>query len=214
MAQFAFFYDQSRCNGCKTCQMACKDFHDMSPERTFVRVIEFETVDGEWKADDSGCYAAPALTSYFHQLSCNHCDDPACVKACPKGACTKDPDTGIVFIDPEICTGVKACAKACPYAQPTPAEDGNRCEKCDGCKDRLAEGLLPLCVEACPQRALTCGDAKDVPEGYERAKFAPLPDPEETHPNFYVKPCRNALPFDSDAGWIANKPEVNAPEEN
>ena len=31
--QYGFFIDSSRCTGCKTCELACKDFKDLGPER-------------------------------------------------------------------------------------------------------------------------------------------------------------------------------------
>jgi molybdopterin-containing oxidoreductase family iron-sulfur binding subunit len=33
-------------------------------------------------------------------------------------------------------------------------------EKCNFCEERLAEGKLPACVEACKQSALTFGELK------------------------------------------------------
>lgn len=30
--QYGFFIDSSRCTGCKTCELACKDFKDLGPE--------------------------------------------------------------------------------------------------------------------------------------------------------------------------------------
>jgi len=80
--------------------------------------------------------------------------------------------------------------------------------KCDGCADRVAEGLAPMCVEACPMRALTFGDASEVPDGFERADIAPLPSASETEPNLYILPARNAKPADDKSGWVANLSET------
>ncbi|STH72938.1 anaerobic dimethyl sulfoxide reductase subunit B [Escherichia coli] len=30
--QYGFFIDSSRCTGCKTCELACKDYKDLTPE--------------------------------------------------------------------------------------------------------------------------------------------------------------------------------------
>ena len=37
-----------------------------------------------------------------------------CVKACPFGAITTNPETGLVEVDPDKCTACGACVKACP----------------------------------------------------------------------------------------------------
>ena len=37
-----------------------------------------------------------------------------CVQACPFGAITTNPETGLVEVDPDKCTACGACVKACP----------------------------------------------------------------------------------------------------
>ena len=43
---FGFFFDNTRCTGCKTCEMACKDYRDLGAEAVFRRVIDYE--GGTW----------------------------------------------------------------------------------------------------------------------------------------------------------------------
>ena len=40
-ANYGFFFDQSLCTGCKACQIACKDKHDLSVGVNWRRVVEY-----------------------------------------------------------------------------------------------------------------------------------------------------------------------------
>ena len=40
-----FFFDNARCTGCRTCVMACKDYHDHGPDEGFRRVLDYEGGD-------------------------------------------------------------------------------------------------------------------------------------------------------------------------
>ena len=42
-------------------------------------------------------------------------------------------------------------------------------EKCNFCEERLSQGLLPACVEACKEKALVFGDLKDPESEIRRA---------------------------------------------
>ncbi len=47
----------------------------------------------------------------YVSMSCNHCDEPACVTNCPVGAYTKDEKTGLVVQDHEKCIGCQTCVQ-------------------------------------------------------------------------------------------------------
>ena len=47
MKQYGFFIDISRCTGCKTCTLACKDYKELGPNQNFRRVYEY--TGGNWK---------------------------------------------------------------------------------------------------------------------------------------------------------------------
>ena len=111
MTQYGFYFDSSRCTGCKTCELVCKDYHDLGPDILFRRIYDFE--GGSWEKTPEGAWNKTAF-NYHLAVSCNHCDSPACVENCPTGAMRKDAETGLVNADPEVCIGCGTCATVCP----------------------------------------------------------------------------------------------------
>lgn len=203
MTQYGFHFDATRCTGCKTCEAACRDYHDLKPDQTFRHVYEIE--GGGWKRSDSGAWTTDSYT-YYTAFSCQHCDNPACTEVCPTGAMHKD-ENGIVAVDEHRCIGCGYCAMACPYDNPKVDREAGHSAKCDGCKSRVAEGRDPICVEACSMRALSFAPVDKLPEG-ERANVAPLPAADLTEPNLYIVPCASAKPAGSTDCRVANKLEV------
>ena len=158
MTQYGFYFDSTRCTGCRTCEMACKDYKDLPETIAFRKVYDYE--GGSWTDAGDGIYTTDTF-AYHVSLACNHCAMPACMAKCPSGAIEKDGKTGLVHIDQEKCTGVGACVTSCPYNVPI-LDDAKKAQKCDGCADRVAEGLNPICVDSCPLRALEWGDIEEL----------------------------------------------------
>lgn len=52
MTQLGFFVDVSKCSGCKTCAVACKDAHNLPVGMNFRKVHEY--AGGNWKLE-TGC---------------------------------------------------------------------------------------------------------------------------------------------------------------
>jgi anaerobic dimethyl sulfoxide reductase subunit B (iron-sulfur subunit) len=67
-------------------------------------------------------------------------------------------------------------------------EDGSKAEKCNFCADRLANKEAPVCVAACPMRALDYGVFKDLSLRPGTTLNAPhLPDGSQTTASLVVK---------------------------
>lgn len=185
MSQYGFYIDLVKCTGCKTCVIACKDAHSLPVGTNYRKVIEF--VEGDWKKDANGAWLQD-VRGYYVPIACNECADPACVKVCPTKAHFKRESDGLVLIDEEKCIGCGACAQACPYGAPVLDETAHKMHKCDACADRLAQGLLPICVEACPQRAIEFGEISELRKKYgENADIAPLPSSNTTKPSLVIR---------------------------
>ncbi|OGP84223.1 MAG: hypothetical protein A2Z08_01310 [Deltaproteobacteria bacterium RBG_16_54_11] len=162
--KLAFYFNDARCTGCYACVVACKDWHDIPPGPVFFRRVV---------VTEQGHY--PRVAVRFVSTACHHCDKPLCISACPAGAISKRAQDGIVVVDSELCLGRESCGGACLVACPSDApqfgaEPNARMQKCDLCCDRWAEGKKPICVEACPMRALDAGDQDTLESSYGRVK--------------------------------------------
>jgi Fe-S-cluster-containing hydrogenase component 2 len=83
-------------------------------------------------------------------ITCRHCEDPACVTACPKEALSQEEKTGVIMVDEEKCNGCSWCIEACPFGAMMLHPKKKVVTTCDNCKD-LGE---PQCVKWCPEEAL------------------------------------------------------------
>lgn len=205
MTQYAFYFDSSRCTGCKTCELACKDFKDLDKTVAFRKVYDYE--GGSWQVNGNGTATTNAYV-YHVSMSCNHCDNPACVHVCPTGAMHKDEKTGLVSVDADRCIGCGYCHMACPYNAPKVDRKVGHSVKCDGCAERIAAGKKPVCVGACPLRALDFGTVEEMSARGQRAEIAPLPEASYTKPNLYIQSTPDAKPVDNRDGVVANPAEV------
>ncbi len=175
MAEKVELIDVSKCIGCRSCQVACKQWNKLpagSPANTgtyqnppdlqantwtLVRFREISQKDGK-------------VRWIFWKDGCMHCTDATCVKLCPAGARVR-LDYGAVGTDDEKCIGCQSCVVACPFNKPRYSEESGKAYKCRLCTDRVQDGLLPACVKACPTGALKFGDKGEMLGlAYRRAK--------------------------------------------
>lgn len=137
-----FVLDLDRCTGCAACVVACNNENNVAAEVGWRHIHTF---------NQQRLANAPV---FHYTLACNHCLEPACMHNCPANAYTKDPSTGAVLINQELCMGCRYCSWVCPYEAPQFNTDTGVMEKCTFCDHRLSEGRSPACVTACPTDAL------------------------------------------------------------
>jgi len=188
--QLGFLIEQNRCMGCKTCQIACKDFNDLEIGLNFRIVIEHE--GGDYFSEGEGLNNT--VFAFWLSLACNHCADPACVKNCPTGAMYKEPENGLVLHQDRVCIGCQICVWSCPYEAPKFDKNKGVVRKCDYCIKLLTQGKDPICVSSCPTRALHAGKIEDL-----KLIFENLPKPNSlinqdiTHPSLIIYPHKRAI---------------------
>jgi formate dehydrogenase iron-sulfur subunit len=174
MAEKTKLIDVSKCTGCRSCQLACKQWNQQPAKQTENRgtyqnppdlqsntwtLIRFQEV-----ADKDG------VKWLFRKDGCMHCTDAACVKVCPSGA-LHYTEYGTVGIHHERCIGCKECVTACPFDIPRYDGATDKIYKCDLCLTRIQAALEPACVKACPTGTLKFGDKADMLKlAYKRAK--------------------------------------------
>ena len=151
MTQYAILTDLNRCVGCLGCSVACKVVNGVEIGSFWNKVLRIGPFP-----DSEGAQFPDAYT-YFLPVTCQHCENPACVKVCPTGASQKLAD-GTVQIDKEKCIGCQFCAMACPYGVRYLNETERVVEKCTLCEQKIAQGELPQCVAQCGARARYFGD--------------------------------------------------------
>ena len=158
--QLALMIDLERCTGCKSCEAACKQTNALGPHSYRNRVMWFD--EQEISGD-----SLPRLD--FLTVTCQQCERPACLRACPvyPKAIDKDPLTGVVSIDENRCTGCGECALSCPYGAIGYNADKHHAVKCDLCADRRANNAGPACAYVCPTRAISFGKREALIEQAE-----------------------------------------------
>lgn len=179
-----FYVDLQRCIGCRTCQVACKDRRDLQSAGPRPR-----------RVDSFECGTYPDVSLFHLALSCNHCDDPACVAGCPTAALHK-AGNGTVQYDADRCVVCRNCMTVCPYGAPQHDEDANLIAKCDACKALRDAGRNPVCVDACPMRALEFGELDELRAAHGgdlTSELPVLPSADVTHPNLLLRPSAGAL---------------------
>ncbi|MGD2121044.1 MAG: 4Fe-4S dicluster domain-containing protein [Gemmatimonadota bacterium] len=187
-ARPGFTLDLGRCVGCGACVLACRIENRLPKNVAWRRVIQVN------RARIGG---GPT----FHlSVACHHCEDPPCVTACPSAALEKRDD-GVVLLISHRCIGCRYCEMACPFGAPAFDSEARVMTKCHLCHHRLAEGLPPACVEACPTGALGF-ISREGEEGSTDADLSAMTpadsspgfsDPAAAEPGFWVSSPGGAI---------------------
>ncbi len=167
----AMLIDESRCMGCRGCQVACKQWNDNPAELTenwgtYENPPELSGIT--WtKVKFTEKMEGNHVKWLFLTQGCMHCTHASCEAVCPTGAVRHDGQ--YVLVDQEWCIGCGYCVAACPFdaihsvfETAAGAEQKATAKKCTFCVDRTTNGLPPACVKTCPAGALSWGDRNEM----------------------------------------------------
>lgn len=222
------YIDTTTCIGCKACEVACQEWNDLplvhtqqvgtyqtipSLDPDFWNLIKFREEQHEG-----------GLAWLMRKDQCMHCADPGCLKACPAPGAIVQYENGIVDVNPDACIGCGLCATGCPFDVPRFSTKTGKMSKCTLCVDRVATGIEPACVKACPTGCLQFGTKDDMlaigeqrvatlkTSGYRNASLYDPPGVGGTtvvtvlahgdHPDWYGLPANPTIPA---SVWLTNK---------
>ncbi|HEY6007883.1 MAG TPA: 4Fe-4S dicluster domain-containing protein [Geobacteraceae bacterium] len=165
MKRTGLLIDTARCIGCRSCQVACKEWNRLPAEPTKNRGSFENPPDLSVNTYNKVRFIEVAeprngVDWYFLSQRCMHCGDPACVKVCPSGGLSRN-EIGAVTADRSKCIGCQSCRAACPFDVPRYGKD-KKMAKCHLCNDRIVNGLEPACAKACGPRAIRFGQWDDL----------------------------------------------------
>lgn len=187
MKNSSFLIDITKCIGCRSCHVACKQWNELESEKTvntgslqnpdilsartwtLIRFDEFDQKDG--------------IRWFFTKIGCLHCKEAACVSVCPVGAFEKT-ETGAVIYHDRLCIGCRYCMIACPFRIPTFEWDKPFpfIKKCTFCFDLQSQGKQTACSKACPTGAITFDNRdKMIQKGRELIRN----NPDKYNPHIY-----------------------------
>ena len=121
----ACLVDTTRCIGCRSCQVACKQSNSLAAEKT-----NFPASTGGLQNPSRFSPRTFTYVSYhesdgadgqpiwvFVKRQCMHCTNMYCAYVCAPQVYHRTA-TGVVAYQPDYCIGCSACVDACPFGVP------------------------------------------------------------------------------------------------
>jgi formate dehydrogenase iron-sulfur subunit len=164
-------YDATRCIGCLACERVCAKAHSLPEPKKVKPEVGVIRKTSENQRTAINNYNT-SKGEVFVKNQCMHCNEPACAAACLTMAMYKTKEGPVVWRG-DKCMGCRYCMVSCPFDVPKFEyySANPKIEKCDMCYDRIKEGKIPACAEACPGDALTFGTRRELIEEARKRIF-------------------------------------------
>jgi formate dehydrogenase iron-sulfur subunit len=168
-----FFTDTTVCIGCKACEVACKEWNQLSSKDGGKNVLSGQSYDNTRKLDGEHWRHVKFIEQFSEDRSearwlmmsdvCKHCVKAGCLEVCPTGAIFRT-EFDTVVIQSDACIGCRACIPACPFGVIGINPVTHTAQKCTLCYDRMVVGMTPACAQACPTASIQFGPINELRE--------------------------------------------------
>ncbi len=166
-----FYTDTTVCIGCKACEVACHQWNALPARNggdvplsglSYDNTVALSDVD--WRhVKFIEQFSADRTQARWLMMSdvCKHCVNAPCLEVCPTGSIVRT-EFDTVYIQEPVCNGCRDCITACPFGVIHVSAEKHIAQKCTFCYDRLQNGLVPACAQACPTRSIQFGPIAEL----------------------------------------------------
>src|SRR5579875_1155664 len=174
---YGFLTDTTLCIGCKACEVGCKEWNALPADDIGLTGHSYDNTTAlsatTWRhvafieqiraPDGARATAMQPFQSNWLMMSdvCKHCQNAACLEACPTGALFRT-EFGSVVVQQDICNGCGYCVPSCPFGVIATSHMDGKAHKCTLCYDRQKGGLEPACAKSCPTNAIQFGELGEL----------------------------------------------------
>jgi formate dehydrogenase iron-sulfur subunit len=168
-----FFTDTTVCIGCKACEVACHEWNQLPAINGGQNTLSGLSYDNTRRLDGTHWRHVKFIEQFSADRSqanwllmsdvCKHCVQAPCLDVCPTGAIIRT-EFDTVVIQSDVCNGCRDCIAACPFDVIGINEASNTAQKCTLCYDRMQNGMVPACAQACPTASIQFGPIAELRE--------------------------------------------------
>jgi Fe-S-cluster-containing dehydrogenase component len=183
MKKWNMIIDVDRCENCHNCTLAIKDEY---VGNQFPGYSESLPLHGDPVFDIKRRQRGQEhmVDVSYVPVTCNHCDNAPCIKACKNGEIRKRED-GLVIIDPVKAHGQRYLTETCPYGQIKWNEENQVPQTWIFDAHLLDQGWQETRVQqSCPTKAIECVKLTDE----ERSRRIQAENLKEWRPELNTRP--------------------------
>ncbi|MGQ0765630.1 MAG: 4Fe-4S dicluster domain-containing protein [Gemmatimonadota bacterium] len=168
-----FYTDTTVCIGCKACEVACKSWNQLPARQGDELRMSGQSYDNTVRLDGTHWRHVKFIEQFSEDRSdgrwlmmsdvCKHCVQAPCLEVCPTNAIVRT-EFDTVVIQSDVCNGCRLCIAACPFGVIEINPASNTAQKCTLCYDRMQNGLVPACAQACPTESIQFGPIAGLKE--------------------------------------------------